>query len=326
MDLFVGSLSVSRIYGINPKHYLLENDGGGKFKDITEARAYKFRNMGMVTDAAWQDMDDDGLKDLVVVGQWMAPVIYQNSGRRLSPIVTSLDSLSGWWNAVSVTDLDNDGDMDMVIGNRGNNSCIKVSRAAPVKMFVNDFDNNGTIEQICTRYIEGKDKPIPLKKEITTQIPSLLMDNLKFAEYAEKSIYELLPDDIVANSILKEVIISESVLAYNEGENLYKIEALPQEIQFTCVNVIIATDLNDDNYIDIILGENNHSYKPQFGRLDAGFAHLLLGSESGFMKPERIGNSGQRVVKSIKEITIKDQQYIILGINDEKSKIYKVIK
>ncbi|MCK4678996.1 MAG: hypothetical protein KAT48_12750, partial [Bacteroidales bacterium] len=95
---------------------------------------------------------------------------------------------------------------------------------------------------------------------------------------------------------------------------------------FTCVNVIIATDLNDDNYIDIILGENNHSYKPQFGRLDAGFAHLLSGSENGFMKPERIGTSGQGVVKIIKEITIKDQQYIILGINDEKSKIYKVIK
>ena len=326
MDLFVGSLSVSRIYGINPKHYLLENDGQGKFKDITEARAYKFRNMGMVTDAAWQDMDNDGLKDLVVVGQWMAPVIYQNSGRRLSPLETSLDSLSGWWNAVLVADLDNDGDMDMVLGNRGNNSYVKVSRAAPVKMFVNDFDNNGTIEQICTRYIEGKDKPIPLKREITAQIPSLLKENLKFAEYAEKSIYELLPEDVLSNSILKEVIISESVLAYNEGENQYRIEALPQEIQFTCVNVIIATDLNDDNLTDIILGENNYSYKPQFGRLDAGFAHLLLGSESGFMKPERIGTSGQGVVQSIKEITMNDQQYLILGINNERSKIYKVIK
>lgn len=326
IDLFVGSLSVSRIYGINPKHYLLENDGQGKFKDITEAKAYKFRNMGMVTDAAWQDLDSDGLKDLVVVGQWMAPVIYQNSGRRLSPIETSLDSLSGWWNAVSVTDLDNDGDMDMVLGNRGNNTYIKVSRAEPVKMFVNDFDNNGTIEQICTRYIEGKDKPIPLKREITAQLPPLLKDNLTFAEYAEKSIYELLPDDVVANSILKEVIISESVLAFNEGENQYRIEALPQEIQFTCVNVILATDLNDDNYTDIILGENNYGYKPQFGRLDAGFAHLLSGSESGFMKPERIGTSGQGVVKSIKEITINDQQYLLLGINNERSKLYKVIK
>jgi enediyne biosynthesis protein E4 len=326
IDLFVGSLSVSRIYGINPRHYLLENDGHGKFKDITEARAYKFRNMGMVTDAAWQDLDSDGLKDLVVAGQWMAPVIYHNSGHGLSPVATSLDTLSGWWNAVSVTDLDNDGDMDMVLGNRGNNTYLKVSRMAPVKMFVNDFDNNGSIEQIFTRYIEGRDKPIALKRELTAQLPSLQKNNVTFAGYAEKSIYELMPDDIIKNSILKEVTISESILAYNEGKNQYRIEALPKEIQFTCVNTILATDLNGDNYKDLILGENNFSFKPQFGRLDAGFAHLMMGSDTGFMKPELIGTSGQGVVKSIKEITIKNQKYIILGINDDRPKLYKVKK
>ena len=191
---------------------------------------------------------------------------------------------------------------------------------------MNDFDNNGSIEQIFTRYIEGKDKPIALKRELTAQLPSLLKNNLTFAEYAEKSIYELIPDDIIKNSILKEVTISESIVAYNQGENQYRIEALPKEIQFTCVNVILTTDLNGDNYKDIILGENNFSFKPQFGRLDAGFAHLMMGSESGFMKPEQIGTSGQGVVKSIKEITIKNQKYIILGINDERSKLYKVNK
>jgi hypothetical protein len=324
MDLFVGSLSVSRIYGIDPKHYLLENDGGGTFKDITEARAYRFRDMGMVTDAVWQDMDRDGLKDLVVVGEWMAPVIYQNSGRRLSPIETSLDGLSGWWNAIAVADLDMDGDMDMVLGNRGDNSYIKVSSAAPVKLFVNDFDNNGTIEQICTRTIEGIDKPIHMKRELTVQLPALLKTNLTFSAYAEKSIYELFPENIIANSILKEVTTSESLVAYNDGENQFRTEALPQEIQFTSVNVIAVTHLNNDQYPDIILGENNHSYKPQFGRLDAGFAHILSGSEHGFLNPERIGASSRGVVNSIKLITLNDEQHFILGINNEKSKIYKV--
>jgi hypothetical protein len=326
IDLFVGSLSVPRIYGINPKHYLLENDGHGKFRDVTEAKAYKFRDMGMVTDAVWQDLDNDGLKDLVVVGQWMAPVIYHNSGHGLSPIATSLDTLSGWWNAVSVADLNNDGKIDMVFGNRGDNTYLKASRSAPIKMFVNDFDNNGSIEQIITRYTEGKDKPIALKRELTAQIPHLLKNNMTFAEYAEKSIYELLPDEVIKNSIKKEVTITESIVAYNQGNNQYRIEKLPKEIQFTCVNTILTTDLNGDNYKDIILGENNFSFKPQFGRLDAGFAHLIMGSESGFKKPELIGTTGQGVVKSIKEITIKNQKYIILGLNDDKPKLYKVNK
>ena len=324
MDLFVGSLSVSRIYGIDPKHYLLENDGEGMFKDITEARAYRFRDMGMVTDAVWQDMDRDGLKELVVVGQWMAPVIYQNSGRRLSPVETSLDGLSGWWNAIAVTDLDRDGDMDMVLGNRGDNSFLKVSSTKPVKLFVNDFDNNGAIEQICTRTIEGTDKPIHMKRELSAQLPGILKKNLSFSVYAEKSIYDLFPENLITNSIQKKVTTSESLVAYNEGENQFRTVALPQEIQFTSVNVIAATHLNKDQYPDIILGENNHSFKPQFGRLDAGFAHVLYGSEHGLLNPERIGASSRGVVNSIKLLILDDAQHLILGINNEKSKIYKV--
>jgi hypothetical protein len=324
IDLFVGSLSVSRIYGINPKHYLLENDGHGKFRDITEARAFKFRDMGMVTDAEWHDMDGDGLKDLVVVGQWMAPEIFHNSGHRLSPVATSLDSLSGWWNAVAVCDPDNDGNMDIVLGNRGDNMYIKPDSKAPVKMFVNDFDNNGVFEPIFTRYTEGKDKPVALKRELAAQLPSLLMNNMKYADYAGKSIYELIPDDIIKKSVMKEVTIAESVVAYNQGNNTYKVVPLPDEIQFTSVNTILATDLNGDKYTDIILGENNFNYKPQFGRLDAGFAHVLRGSKNGFMNPERIGKTNQGEVRNIKVITINNQKFIILGINNERPKLYKV--
>jgi enediyne biosynthesis protein E4 len=216
--------------------------------------------------------------------------------------------------------------MDLVLGNRGDNMYIKVSKDAPVKMFVNDFDNNGIIEQIFTRYIEGKDKPIALKRELAAQLPSLLTNNLTFAEYAKKSIYELIPENILKNSILRKVTISESIVAYNQGQNQFKTEALPQEIQFTSVNTILTTDLNDDHYTDIILGENNFNFKPQFGRLDAGFAHLIPGSKSGLMKPEPVGITNQGEVKSIKEISIKNQKYLILGINDEKPKLFKVKK
>ena len=324
LDLFAGSLSVSRIYGINPKHFLLENNGAGQYTDITEARAYKFRHMGMVTDAAWEDMDKDGWKDLIVVGHWMAPTIFKNSGSRLSPEGSSLDSLTGWWNAVSVLDLDDDGYPDLVLGNRGRNSNVRVSPAAPVKMYVNDFDNDGRIEQILTRYIKGMDKPLLLKREISAQIPSLGLQDLTFSDYAEKSIYDLFPEGVIDNSIVRDVIVSESMMAYRTGENQYRTEPLPGEIQFSCVNVILAADVNEDGRTDLVLGENNYGFKPQFGRLDAGFAHLITGSENGFGKAERIGMPGQGVVNSIREIILNDQKYIILGINDAKPIMFKI--
>lgn len=75
IDLFIGSRSIPAVYGVNAKHLLLENDGQGNFKDITQSRAFSFNEMGMVTDAHWEDIDDDGKDDLIVAGDWMAPLI-----------------------------------------------------------------------------------------------------------------------------------------------------------------------------------------------------------------------------------------------------------
>jgi hypothetical protein len=323
-DLFVGSLSVSRMYGINPKHCLLENKGSGSFLDITESRAYDLRRLGMLSDAVWEDMDGDGMQDLLCVGQWMAPVVFRNSGRRLSRMESSLDTLNGWWNAVALADLDGDGDRDLVLGNRGLNSHIRPGRNCPVKLFVNDFDNNGTIEQIATRFTEGKDKPISLKREISMQIPFLDNEHLSFLEYAGKSIHELFPEDVLANSIVREVSMAESILAFNEGNMVFRVEALPRDIQLSSVNTIHVSDLNQDGWADLVLGENSLNMKPQFGRMDAGFAQVLMGSDSGFDPPRRIGRPGLGEVKSIRELSIQGRRHLILGVNNDKVRLYEI--
>ncbi|HJX72383.1 MAG TPA: VCBS repeat-containing protein, partial [Bacteroidales bacterium] len=71
LDLFVGSRSVPGAYGLSPGQFLLENNGNGIFKDVTDHRTQGLKDAGMVTDACWLDYDLDGDQDLILAGEWM---------------------------------------------------------------------------------------------------------------------------------------------------------------------------------------------------------------------------------------------------------------
>ncbi|MCK0191049.1 VCBS repeat-containing protein [Arenibacter sp. F20364] len=326
MDVFIGSRSVVGNYGLDPDHLFLENKGDGTFIDATERLAYDTKQAGMVTDAIWEDMDGDKKKDLITVADWGRPVIYKNSGKRMSKMNTALDSLTGWWNTLSAEDLDNDGDMDLILGNQGNNVPYSCSRENPMKLWVNDFDNNGTIEQITTRNFEGKDYPIHQKKELTTQMVALKKQNLKSSEYAKKTIGELFSGEIFDKSIVKEGTIQESVIAINEGGGKFTIKKLPGRIQLSCVCGITCADLNNDGYLDLIMGGNNFEFKPQFSRLDANFGSVLLGNDKLDFEWQNYDESGffiKEEVKQIEQFNDKNgKRFVIAAINDNKPKVF----
>ena len=327
MDVFIGSRSVPGVYGIDPKQLLLENDGKAIFTNVTDKKAFKLNEVGMITDAVWEDIDNDGKKDLIVVGDWMAPRIFKNTGRRLVDFKSNLTNFSGFWNAVSCVDLNNDGKKDLVLGNKGTNTSYKASTKNPMKMFVNDFDNNGTIEQITTCTIDGKDMPLHLKKELSGQIPSIKKKNLSFADYSKKSIQEIFTPEVVSNSIKKSVTIQESVIVMNKGNGNFQVKALPKEVQFSCVNTICVTDVNKDGILDLVLGGNQYEFKPQFGRLDANYGSLLLGNKSGAYSWLPYTQSGffvQGEIKHVNALKNKNNTFSILAVtNDNAPKIFK---
>ncbi|QLE00832.1 VCBS repeat-containing protein [Galbibacter sp. BG1] len=328
LDLFVGMRNIVGTYGINPEHLLLQNDGKGNFTDVTERKAFELKDVGMISDATWVDIDGDGLKDLIIVGDWSHPHVFKNTNRDLRPLKTSLNKMNGWWNTVTAEDLNKDGKMDLILGNDGLNLSYKASIEEPIKLYVNDFDNNGSIEQITTRVINNKDTPIHLKKEITGQLVSLKKQNLKPSDYAAKSLDELFPKEILDNSLIKSVNTTASIVAINQGNGDFAIKELPKEVQFSCVCDISSSDLNGDGNLDLIMAGNNYEFKPQFSRLDANYGSVLLGNGKGDFTWQDYNKSGFFVKGEVKKLAqFKDKSgatYLLVAINNEQPKIFKV--
>ena len=328
-DLFVGSRSIPFNYGVTPSSYLFVNDGKGHFQDIAKQTNAGISDLGLVTGAIWQDVIGDKEKELIVVGEWMAPRVFSFTGSKPAEVKTNLNGLDGWWQSIATADIDADGDQDLIIGNVGENFYLRPNANSPVKMWINDFDQNGTVEKIITRTVAGKDVPVFLKRDLTDQVASLKKQNLRYADFAKKSIQELFPAEIMKYCTVKDFNYSSSIVAFNEGEGHFKIQKLPPDIQFSSVNAILSTDLNRDGRPDLILGGNQFGFQPQFGRLDASRGNVLLNTGDKNLKIVPADESGLSMpgeVKDIVEIPGKNERYILILQNNSTPSLYKIKK
>jgi len=325
LDLFVGSRSVPRIYGQTPQSYLYQNDGQGHFKDVAPPA---IAAVGMVTSAAWADVNGDGKKELIIAGEWMAPKIFSyNKGSFEELKSTGLENLFGWWQSLAVADINGDGKEDLILGNIGENFYLRPNQSNPVKLWVKDFDGNGVPDQFLTQTINGKDMPVFLKREITDQFPALKKDNLKHADYAKKSVQDLFGEKALKDASVLTFNYCASVVAINKGDGSFDVQPLPLYVQLSSVNAICATDVNKDGKVDLLLGGNLFTFPPQFGRLDASYGHLLLNNGKGGFNYVETRSSGINLkgeIKDIKEISSKSGRYYLFAQNDSLPVMYRL--
>ncbi len=327
IDLFVGSRSQPMQYGLSPSSFLYENDGKGKFTDITAKVSADLTTLGMVRDAYWEDVNGDKKKELIVVGDWMSPTIFTVKGKTLQKLETGLEEMTGFWGALQVQDVDNDGDNDLIMGNMGENFTLKASTEAPLKIWVKDFDSNGSIDKIMTKTIEGKDVTVFLKKEMAEQFPLLKKQILKHVDYAQKSLSDLFPADILEGAVVKSIKSCKSVVALNDGKGKFTTVDLPETIQLSCINAIACYDLNKDGLKDLVMGGNYTGFIPQLGAIDASRGNVLINKGKGSFKALTNQESGFLMngeVKQISPLMIQGKTNFIALINNDVPKVFKL--
>ena len=319
-DLFIGARTMPWDYGKIPVSYLLQNDGTGRFTDVTNSVAPGLSNAGFVTQSTWVDLDKDGDKDLLLALEWGAPTAFINNKGSLTKKILS-DKI-GWWNFILPIDIDNDGDFDLVSGNLGQNSRLKASDAEPVRLYYNDFDDNGKEEQVLTYYVKGNELPFANKVELEKQIPILKKRFLYAKNLAEASLETILTKEKLSSSKIFTANYFSNAVFINDGKMNFSVVALPFDAQLSTYRDAVSINANGDTLPDLLLVGNYYDNNIEMGRYDADYGTLLINKGKGNFVSQPVKGlvlKGQQ--RHIKPIHIKGKEAFVIAQNNDSARV-----
>jgi hypothetical protein len=283
-------------------------------------------SLGMVTDAAWIDVNNDGRKDLIVCGEWMKIHLLLNKDGKFIDQSDQYfpDGLSGWWNRLQFADMDGDGDMDLIAGNWGLNSSIKVSKMEPALILYNDFDNNGSVDPLICYYIQGKSYPMASRDEMTDQMVSLRQRFPTYDSYSNAELGDILTEEQLKSARQLSANYFETTY-FENNKGIFEAKKLPLQANFFPVYAISTGDFNHDGKQDILLCGNTDHARIKIGKIDAGYGVLLKGDGKGhfdYVPQLKSGLSVKGCTRDLIKLDGKNGDRMVFAINNQAPVVY----
>jgi enediyne biosynthesis protein E4 len=322
-DLFIGGMLVPGKFPESPGSAILLNDGKGNFsamQDLPES----LEQAGMVCDAAWVDLNDDALQDLVIVGEWMPVKVFINQKGKLADRSSEyIDTdTEGFWNCILSGDFDRDGDTDLIIGNQGLNTQMKPSAKQPVTMVYDDFDNNGSVDPIMTSYVMGKPYPYPTRDELTEQLPSFKKRFTDYKSYSNVQLEDVLLPEESSKAKKMKVSMAESCFVRNQSGKLV-FKPMPFEMQMAPVMSMALMDVDGDGIDDLITGGNISGTRARSGKMTGNHGFIFRSDGKGnfeFIPPYKSGISVSGDVRKV----ISNNGEVLFAINNGTVRTYQL--
>ena len=324
-DLFVGGRCIPGRYPETPASFLLVNDGKGHFTDQTNNISTQLQKIGMVTDAAWTDLNNDNKKDLVLIGEWMPVTVFINMNGKLENKTSSYfdKPMSGWWNKLLLQDLNADGKPDLVVGNLGLNSQCRASDKEPADMYYKDFDDNGSVDPMLCFYIQGKTYPYVTRDELLDQMSIMRTRFTDYKSYADAVLTDVFTPEELKGAAHLQANQLATTLFIAGADGKFHQKAMPAEVQFSPVFAITALDYDKDGKQDLLLFGNINHARLRFGKYDANYGVLLQGDGTGNFSYIPQNKSGLLVRGDARSI-INTGKTLLIGINQQPVKAYQI--
>jgi hypothetical protein len=324
-DLFVGGRVVPGQFPLSPGSFILVNNGKGIFTNQTATICPVLQKAGMITDAAWVDLNQDHQPDLVTVGEWTPIKIYLNKGGKLEDASQQFIKFAsnGWWNTIAADDFDGDGDVDLIVGNQGLNNQFRVIEKEPIELCFKDFDGNGSLDPILCYYTNGKSYPAYSRDDITDQLPYLKKKYLEYTNYSNADLNDMFSTAEQQGMQKLSAQVMETVYLQNNGRNGFTVRQLPIEAQYAPVRAILSIDINKDGHKDLILAGNDDFTRIKFSRYDANHGMLFLGNGKGgfdYVPQFRSGFNVRGDTRSILHVN----DFLLFGMNNSKVMAYHI--